>query len=539
MTSDLLLPQRPLVPVALAFAMGVLVQQFGWALVLLVLPLFVGGLYARWWTGRQAVWLVGFAFVGGLRALGGTGASADDVSHFISPAYVTLRGYVASDAERRIGAWTCEIAVEQVTLPDGRTVRTTGHAATLLATPTGGVPLEYGEAIEARGLLEAPAAATNPGGYDRAAYLARRQIHTEFTCRLAGAWHLLPVQDNLGNPFLRLAVRCRHSAQQAFLHLLPPAEASLLSGILLGTRSSLPPALNEDFAVTGTAHILATAGLHVGMIALLFAGVCRLLGRSRQQTAVVMMLALLLYALVAGGRPPIWRAVVMAEVYLTGYLLDREADGLNSMAAAALVLLFLHPLALFEVGFQLSFVTVFVIFLLLRAVEPFLSALRQTERQAASAWDRGWRRGWLFCFDLVLLSAAAQLGSAPLVAEYFNTFSPVGILANVLIVPALYLLISGGGAAWIFLFFWPTMAYGVAQGLLSPVLAYLIGAAQFSANLPGAVVSVASPGWMFITLYYLAVVMGCHLLRQRLAGRPALRQIEEGGITASNETAQA
>ena len=132
----------------------------------------------------------------------------------------------------------------------------------------------------------------------------------------------------------------------------------MLSGILIGRRSDLPPALMADFVHTGTVHVLASAGLHVGILAFWLERLLQKLTLPRKVQAALLIALLLLYALVCGGRPAVVRAVLMAALYFGAVLFEREPDGPTAIGAAGLIILIVQPTALLEPGFQLSFLTI-------------------------------------------------------------------------------------------------------------------------------------------------------------------------------------
>ena len=241
--------------------------------------------------------------------------------------------------------------------------------------PEADVP-HYGDILLLRGRLEKPLSARNPGDFDYAAYLSRRGIHATLVARRYADWKRLPetsVLQSARNPIMSLALGLRERVLEHGKKAHDRERAGVLNGILLGDRGDLPNALNEDFERTGTSHVLATAGLHVGMVVVLLLGslgFCRVAHRPGLLLAMAM---LVVYALMAGGRPSVVRAVLMAGVVLFGLLLEREPDLPNTLALAALVLLIYNPQNLFEPGFQFSFATVITIVLLMPLAKPFIA----------------------------------------------------------------------------------------------------------------------------------------------------------------------
>jgi len=219
------------------------------------------------------------------------------------------------------------------------------------------------------------------------------------------------------------------AAVEAAVDRLDPAAAALLAALLLGRRGEVPAALYEEFRASGTLHLLALSGLHVGMV---FAAFWALLlwvpGRTPRR--LLAGAGVLGYLLLVGLRPSLLRAVVMLLGAGIGQALDREADPLNLLSLAAAVVLLLDPWHYADLGCQLSFLSLAGICLL----SPGLSRL-------LARWLPGWLRLPL------AVAAGAQLGSLPLLALRFGAVAPAGILASAVLVPLVSLFLWAGLAA--------------------------------------------------------------------------------------------
>jgi competence protein ComEC len=221
---------------------------------------------------------------------------------------------------------------------------------------------------------------------------------------------------------------------------LPVAQA-----ILLGDRSLLRTDLRSVFVESGTMHLLAISGLHVGIVAMFLYGLSRGL-RLPPRIATLGMLAILaLYIDAADSRPPMIRAFVLIVIWSVSRLLNRPSFSGNSLSAAALVLLALNPTTLFDVGAQLSFLAVATILWCValgrrrdnqRGVDV---AVAPDSPRARDALRPIWQR-WLFAGMRNLRRPLAISGaiwgvSAPLAAVTFRVLAPIGILLNVVLIP--------------------------------------------------------------------------------------------------------
>ena len=358
----------------------------------------------------------------------------------------------------------------------------------------------YGDTLLLRGRLERPVSARNPGDFDYAAYLNRRGIHATLAARRYADWKRLPAEQSAQNHVMALALRLRERVLEHGRGAHEGEKAGVLNGILLGDRGDLPGELNEDFERTGTSHVLATAGLHTGMVVVLLLGglrFCRIAYRPGLLTAMAM---LVLYALMAGGRPSVVRAVVMAGVVLFGLLLEREPDLPNTLALSALILLVYNPQNLFEPGFQFSFATVITIVLLM----PLARAkIANVGKNTVAQWPgastlRKTLQTLVACF---FLAVASQAGAAPLSACYFNSVSFIGLIANTLIVPLIAVIIALGFGAAILATIHPLLAWPLDR-ILDGLLSWVIEMVRACSHAPYASVSVSSPPVWFVCAYY-------------------------------------
>jgi len=184
----------------------------------------------------------------------------------------------------------------------------------------------------------------------------------------------------------------------------------------------------------------------------------------------------------------------MAAVLVLGNALERKTDVYNSLALAALVVLIHNPLELFEAGFQLSFAAVTAIILLYQRLLFLLGKplLRLQERGQGLKF---------YLISLFFVSLAAQLGTLPITAIYFNRIPVVSLLANLVVVPLVAIIVMLGYIMTICGAFWDTLAqiYGNANWLFLNILVHVV---HWGAKLPFAYIEKATPGLAFISIYY-------------------------------------
>ena len=213
-------------------------------------------------------------------------------------------------------------------------------------------------------------------------------------------------------------------------------------GLLIGERSKIDQSTRDAFAITGTAHVLAVSGLHVGIIALaLFVVVSWIPGRWLRFSFFA--LSLLSYVLITGAKPSILRAGIMALLFMLSYNSGRIARPLNTLGVTGLFLLLLDPESLFDIGFQLSFCAVAGILLVYPRLWSFLK----------STFPRGMKNPVLGrVVQLFLLSIGAQILTFPLSVHYFGSFSPISPLVNIVVIPLVTIGLGAGVAGVVFPF---------------------------------------------------------------------------------------
>jgi len=125
---------------------------------------------------------------------------------------------------------------------------------------------------------------------------------------------------------------------------------------VLGIRGNIPSEVQDAFSQTGTAHLLAISGLHLGIVAgLMLAIGIRLFGRRYYFYVWLALITIWLYALLSGMHPPVIRGAIMASIFLTAELLGRQRSAFTALAFAAAVMVVMNPQILFMASFQMSF----------------------------------------------------------------------------------------------------------------------------------------------------------------------------------------
>ncbi|MFQ5652715.1 MAG: DNA internalization-related competence protein ComEC/Rec2 [bacterium] len=416
------------------------------------------------------------------------------ISSFTSSAGASyLTGVVAKYPEKRPETINLVVQVRQI-LVHGETVESDGSI--LVKLPRDFVPVHYGDEILVRGRLVEPRGRRNPGEFDYREYLHAQGIFGIVSVRRPGQLKVLSTGG--GNWFVRELVCPVKSYLDEFISVhLPAKEAALLKGLLIGERSEIPFALKEAFSKMGVIHILAVSGMHVGFVMLIFMGVAGLFRLPYRWRVVATLVALVFYAYLTNSKPPVLRAATMGGLILLGTVLERRTDFYNSLAIAALVILIVNPMQLFQPGFQLSFSAVLSIVYLY----PKLKGLFGGDR----AWlqSRGVTR---WATGLLLASAAAFMGTMPFTMLYFNRLPNFTLLANMVIIPLIFCGLASSVAAAVFNLVWA----GGAELLLESswlCLSTTIAFVEWGGDLPYASMNAFGFSSLQALAYFVAVLL--------------------------------
>ena len=302
--------------------------------------------------------------------------------------------------------------------------------------------------------------------------------------------------------------------QQYFLHqrtlLLERLQSSGLSddqyavvaAMALGDKSALTHELKDTYSKTGASHILALSGLHLGIIYALLSML--VVGRRWQMiTQVAIIISIWAFVFLTGMSTSVVRSAVMLTIYALLAIGHRHKMSVNTLAFTAIIMLLVSPQALFDVGFQMSFMAVFSILLFVPLFyRPFSAEYLMTHRIVKWAWG------------MIAVSVAAQIGVAPLIAYYFGRFSCYFLLTNFIVIPAatLILYLSLG-----------TLLIPSIGIILTSIVGLLNSALAYMATIPGATIEDLHPSVMLTVSIYGVIFATYYLLWLTIPDRQHVR----------------
>jgi len=389
----------------------------------------------------------------------------------------------------------------------------------ILVTTSEKLPAKFfaGQQVEIPGVISPPDTPLADGLFDYRTFLRRQGIYFSLKVYSPDDWKLLST-----NTALPICDRFLAWSQVTLARGLPEPDEplKLLWAMTLGWRPALTTEVSAPFMQSGTMHIFAISGLHIALIAGILVAILRALQLPRFGCGGVIIPLIWFYTAATGWQPSAIRSTIMMTIVIGGWMLKRPGNLLNSLAAAALIILIGDPLQLFQASFQLSFFVVLSIALFMPPLEKLRDRLLAIDPLLPHELIPRWRR-WLnsslrFLLTSLAVSFAAWLGSWPLCAYYFHLFSPVTLLANLLIVPLssaalacnLGSLICGGWLPWLTELFnnsgwlWMKLMIEISHALV---------------KLPGAFFYVSGPAAADFAIYYgalFAVLSGLAFKKQ-------------------------
>ena len=528
---------QPMVLVVFAFGLGILLDRlfcldwrfsFGAAWVSLIFWLVASLNGKRNGTG-STVLLIGLVFIGsfwhhgrwnwfgeseiGRYASGVAKPCCVDAVVVSEPRWVAVQTEESNYKNETIRT---KLAVRVTAIRDGLNWKpATGSSDLVIHLPTKHV--RSGDRIRIFGRLVASAPPTNPGQFDfREFYRAKSKLAFLHVYNLASVQVLEPA----GWTSAKVLSKLRQRLNEMTWRYVNDAEAPFASAILLGNREQLSRPRRDAFLETGTVHLLAISGLHVGILAGSFFLLFRIGLVSRQKCLWITILFVLFYAWLVEFRPPVSRAAILIVLFCVGRLCGESTFSFNLLAIAGLTVLIINPSDLFGIGPQLSFLAVATLTFgkdwvfwppprdpikrLIASTRPFhVRSLNWLGRQFRTA---------------ILVSGLIWFVAMPIVAYRFHLLAPVALLVNpILLVPIAWALYGGLG---VLVFGWCSAPMAGVCGWLCQMnlslIEWMIGSAQalpFSHTWTS-----GPPGWA-IAMFYTGVFLFAIYPPFKLSGR--------------------
>jgi len=261
-------------------------------------------------------------------------------------------------------------------------------------------------------------------------------------------------------------------------------QGAVVEALLLGERGRMDHGYSQSLQHAGIYHLFAISGAHIAIISFLLFSFFKFLRFPNRLNYSILILFLVFFAFLVEGRPSVLRATIMAIAFLVGKLIWRNVDLLNTLSISAFILLFINPLNLFSLGFQLTFGATLSIILFFPRIIKFIPRLP-------------WRISEIF-----VLSLTAQLGVLPLIALTFNRVTFSSLLLNFAAIPLVGLIMAFG---YIFLLFSVTFSFiaDIFSRLIYILVDILMAISKIFDPFPALSYRIPSPPLLVLLGYYL------------------------------------
>ena len=416
-----------------ALGMGILLGHelavpMGFGIALLIVALAAGIALLR--RQSEYTWLafaVLFFALGLVRFAAAWQLPASDISHWAREQVVVTGTLTEAPRIRKDpqGKWKIRYTLEAASVKNGDTQQ---RASGRLYVYAGGelakkeaAHLRIGDEVQARGKVLSPHNYQDPGQMDSVMLLRCDGITASLAAGKAGV-KAVP-QDTAH--FSRWLTGVRTHYRERMEEVMPASDAAMIFAMLFGGYEGVPQELVDAFTTTGIVHILSVSGSHISLLAAVIAWIGLRLHLPQRVTAVLVILVIAIYSMLAGCVPPVIRSAIMGGLTFIALALGREKDARRILLLTGLVMLMLSPLLLFHISFQLSFAATAGLLYVAPVCGDGLMRCHIPGMLAAG----------------LAITIAAQLVTLPFLAWYFHQVSVSALLANLLAVPILELII--------------------------------------------------------------------------------------------------
>ncbi|QGU00010.1 DNA internalization-related competence protein ComEC/Rec2 [Candidatus Syntrophocurvum alkaliphilum] len=340
-----------------------------------------------------------------------------------------------------------------------------------------------GDTVKLKADLNSPNPPTNPGNFDYPRFLKHENVF--YIAAVEKPSDIVVIQNNSG--YQEIVHNFRTESQEFIKDILPEQQSSVMLGMLLGMRHELPAEQYEDFQKTGIVHIFAVSGLHIGFILLISIWITSLFNLAPGLRVFITIAVMFFYCSVVGWPISVTRAFIMGSIGLIAYYSKSDNSLLNAWGLAGILIMVMDIYSIFKISFQLSFLATFGLIYIFPLI-----------RQAINKDSK--------IIDLLLVPLCAQIAVLPLVAYYFNLFTPIALLSNIFISYLTGATVILGFLGIVIAPLFQTMAsiFVYPAGLCIEIILYMVDVFK---GIPNAFSRVSSPSVLAVLLYYVGLLV--------------------------------
>jgi len=340
--------------------------------------------------------------------------------------------------------------------------------------------INHNDLIIARLRLNKPKTKRNPGGFSYYKYLKNQKVYS-----VANIFEIYKIQSNPG--FINIIINIKRVLLNSINNKVSPPVNEFIKALILGEKSGLNQNWENNFRKAGANHLLAISGLHIGFITIFLLAILTPLPVSQTGKNIILTIFLFIYILITGLRASVLRASFLGLTYKYCKQFNIEVEFPGLISLVLFLVLLVNPYQLFSIGLQLSFLVLIMIVSWTKLLQNYL-------------------------YTGLAVSIAAQLGSIPLTAYYFNTVTPAGIITNLWAIPLVSGIVFLVLIHFTFYLFIPVLSNftGKLIFILSKILKDGI---NIMSDLPSAEIKVTTPSFLTVILFYIIIFLLSYLLK--------------------------
>ncbi|SKC79737.1 DNA internalization-related competence protein ComEC/Rec2 [Maledivibacter halophilus] len=336
-----------------------------------------------------------------------------------------------------------------------------------------------------RGILKEPDPARNPKMFNYKLYLKTQDIHTILSINQYNI-------KSLGPSDLPLFIRIRHKIKSYIYNetakVFPGEEGKIALSIVFGDKKIIDEDLYNSFKLSGTAHALAVSGLHFGILFMFLDFILKIFKLKENYKAFVLLSLICFFAIIVGFSPSVIRASSMIILLVISNHIDRKYDLFAALALISLINVFVNPFMIFSVGFQLSFLAVISIGLFYSPIYQRINFMPE------------------YLGKMIATTLSAQIGTSPIIAYHFNTFSLISLILNIPVVLLISFILP------ISLVFFVTLFINIKISRLLVffdriLIKILISINSISSYLPFSSFNIISPRVLYLIIFYIGLIL--------------------------------
>ncbi len=287
--------------------------------------------------------------------------------------------------------------------------------------------IDIGNKIRISGIFREPQGSQYFEEFDYKNYLRNKNINFLLNSTIFDELNLLKADNSILN-YKRHLFKLRYQIGQLFDKNFEPLVAAYLKGLFIADRTDIPESIKTIFVNSGVIHVLAVSGLHTGYITLILIA---LFGRFNKWIRLVLIsIGLFVFVHLANLSPSVIRASIMSVLVLLNLSMQRKTFLMNSVCIAGLLILYIEPLDILNPSFQLSFTAVISIAL----IYPVL-------KEQFKNFKKG--KVIKYLLDMFLITLSVSIGTFPFVASYYEKFSLISFVVNLIIIPLTGIILGG------------------------------------------------------------------------------------------------